>query len=252
MRSPILPYRTYQRMYATIMQRGGSRGSYMPTVTAAILATFLCSCGGTTRELPRLQNQIDSVSYGMGMDIGKRLRQQDAGIDPDIMAAGMLDVIEGRTTLLTEQELPAVMDGFHAFLETRAEERARLNLEREEMFLAENGKKEGVTTLENGLQYLELTPGTGPAPGDRDNVQVQYRGTLQDGTVFDDTAERGPASFALSTLIPGWQEALRRMKVGARWRIFVPSRLAYGREGSGSIIGPNELLIFDIELLGIN
>ena len=121
-----------------------------------------------------------------------------------------------------------------------------------ERFLAENAKKEGVKVLSSGLQYKEITPGTGKSPKTDDTVTTHYKGTLIDGTEFDSSYKRGqPATFPVSGVIPGWTEALLLMKEGAKWQLFVPSNLAYGERGAGQVIGPNATLIFEVELLTV-
>lgn len=119
-------------------------------------------------------------------------------------------------------------------------------------FLAANQKKPGVVTLPNGLQYKELTPGTGPSPTDEDTVVVEYVGTLIDGKQFDSSYDRGqPATFPVSAVIPGWTQALKLMKVGATWQLFIPAELAYGEQGAPPLIGPNQALIFKVHLVSI-
>jgi len=131
-------------------------------------------------------------------------------------------------------------------------QQAPKNLKEGEAFLVENAKKEGVVTLESGLQYQVITPGTGNAPKATDKVTTHYRGTLIDGTEFDSSYKRGqPATFPVKGVIAGWTEALQLMKVGAKWQLFIPANLAYGKRGAGGKIGPNATLIFDIELISI-
>ena len=127
------------------------------------------------------------------------------------------------------------------------------NIDKGKNFLMENAKKEGVTSLASGLQYEVITEGNGPSPGPTDKVTTHYHGTLINGTVFDSSVERGqPASFAVNGVIMGWQEALQLMKVGSKWRLFVPHTLAYGERGAGGAIGPYETLIFEVELISID
>ena len=126
------------------------------------------------------------------------------------------------------------------------------NKEKGAKFLAENAKQEGVKELKGGIQYKELKAGTGPSPKATDTVRVHYTGTLIDGTKFDSSVDRGePATFGVNQVIPGWQMAIPEMKVGSKWMIYIPSDLAYGERGSGRAIGPNEVLVFEVELLGI-
>jgi FKBP-type peptidyl-prolyl cis-trans isomerase len=127
---------------------------------------------------------------------------------------------------------------------------AETNIKEGEAFLAENAKKEGVVVLESGLQYKILTAGTGAIPTPENTVEVHYKGTLLDGTEFDSSFKRGvPAQFGVTQVIPGWVEALQLMKEGAKWELYVPADLAYGPGGTGGLIGPNQTLIFEVELL---
>lgn len=129
---------------------------------------------------------------------------------------------------------------------------AQMNKKKGEEFLAANAKKEGVKTLPDGLQYLVLKEGKGKKPGPTDEVEVHYHGTLTDGTVFDSSVDRGePATFPVNRVIAGWTEALQLMKEGSKWRVFIPSKLAYRQRGAPPKIGPNETLIFEIELLHV-
>lgn len=133
-----------------------------------------------------------------------------------------------------------------------AQEMAKVNQAAGEAFLAENGKRPEVTTTASGLQYEVLAEGNGDMPTAGDQVTVHYTGKLIDGTVFDSSVERGqPATFGVTQVIPGWVEALQKMKVGSKWRLFIPSNIAYGPQGAGGVIGPNATLIFDVELLQI-
>ena len=150
----------------------------------------------------------------------------------------------------------AVLASLNALNDAREKERGDLgqkNLEAAKAYLAENGKKQGVTTLPSGLEYEVLVAGTGPKPTITDTVTTHYTGSLIDGTVFDSSVERGtPASFPVNGVIPGWVEALQLMSVGSKWRIVVPPDLGYAERGAGSKIGPNETLIFTVELLSID
>lgn len=126
------------------------------------------------------------------------------------------------------------------------------NQKKGEQFLADNAKKEGVKTTASGLQYQVIKSGTGKTPGKKDTVKVHYHGTLVDGTVFDSSVDRGePISFPVDGVIPGWTEALQLMKEGDKWKIFIPSNLAYGERGAGDKIGPNSALVFEVELLSV-
>ena len=204
-----------------------------------------------------LKTQKDKVSYSIGMDIGMTLKNQSIDIDPAILARGIRDSLSGQKPLMTEQEIRDAMAAFQKEMMAKQQEAMKQagekNKKEGEGFLAENKKKEGVKTLPSGLQYKVMKAGKGKKPKATDTVTTDYRGTLIDGTEFDSYYKRGkPATFAVNGVIPGWTEALQLMHVGEKWRIFVPSELAYGANGAGGVIGPHSVLIFDVELLGID
>lgn len=221
----------------------------------AAAAAMLLACQAGAADPPALTDQKDKVSYSIGMDIGNNLKKQSIEVDPDILARGIRDVMSGKEPLLSAEEaretLGALQKELMAKAQARTKELAEKNRKEGDRFLAENGKKEGVVSLPSGLQYKVLESGSGPSPGKTDTVETNYRGTLVDGTEFDSSYTRGePAVFPVNGVIPGWTEALQRMKVGDKWRIFVPPDLAYGERGAGPI-GPNATLVFEIELLSI-
>jgi len=203
-----------------------------------------------------LEKKNDKISYCIGMDIGKSLKKQPIDINPEILAQGIKDAFSGVKPLLTEEEFRNIMTNFKK--EMMDKQRAHLktlgekNKKEGETFLAENKKKEDVVTLPSGLQYKVINEGKGEIPKLTDTVTVHYRGTLIDGSEFDSSYRRGqPATFKVNGVIAGWTEALQLMKVGSKWRIFVPSNLAYGERGAGREIGPNATLTFNVELLSI-
>ena len=200
-----------------------------------------------------LKNQKDKISYIIGMDIGTNLKKQSIDIDSNILAKGVKDALAGTKPLLTEQEIQETMMAFQKEMMAKQEEVGKKNKKEGEAFLAENKKKEGVKTLPSGLQYKVIKAGTGKKPKLSDTVTAHYRGTLIDGTEFDSSYKRGqPATFPVSGgMIPGWTEALQLMEEGAKWQLFIPSNLAYGERGAGSVIGPNATLIFEVELISI-
>jgi FKBP-type peptidyl-prolyl cis-trans isomerase FklB len=200
-----------------------------------------------------LKNQKDKISYIIGMDIGTNLKKQSIDIDSNILAKGVEDALAGTKPLLTEQEIQETMMAFKKEMMAKQEEIGKKNKKDGEAFLAENKKKEGVKTLPSGLQYKVIKTGTGKKPKLSDTVTAHYRGTLIDGTEFDSSYKRGqPATFPVSGgMIPGWTEALQLMEEGAKWQLFIPSNLAYGERGAGSVIGPNATLIFEVELISI-
>lgn len=203
-----------------------------------------------------LKTERDRVSYAIGMDIGKNLKVQSIDVDHDVLSRGLKDALTGSKSRLTEEEIQETMINFKKEMQvkqaSRMKELGEKNKKIGEAFLAKNGKREGVTTLPSGLQYEVMKEGDGKTPKSTDTVSVHYRGTLIDGNEFDSSFKRGqPASFPVGGVIRGWTEALQLMKTGAKWKLFIPSDLAYGERGAGGSIEPNETLIFEVELLAI-
>jgi len=207
------------------------------------------------QDKPDLKDPKQRTSYSIGADIGANFKRQDLAIDPKALAAGIADALAGKTAL-TEAEVRETLNSFRKEMMTKMEAKQKTDGEKNvkdgEAFLAANAKKEGVKTLPSGLQYKVLKSGTGKTPKATDTVKVHYHGTLIDGTVFDSSVERGePTTFGVNQVIPGWTEALQLMKEGDKWQLVIPSKLAYGERGAGGKIGPNSVLIFDVELLSI-
>ena len=201
-----------------------------------------------------LKTTKDKVSYTLGMNLGKQLKQSDVEIDLSLYAQGVKDALAGKP-LLTEDQARDIMKAFSEEMQTKKLEKQKTegeaNKKAGEAFLAENKKKEGITTTASGLQYKIETKGTGKLPASTDTVSCHYRGTLIDGTEFDSSYKRGePAKFPVTGVIKGWIEALQMMPVGSKWKLFIPGDLAYGDKGRPSI-PPNSTLLFDIELIGI-
>ena len=168
----------------------------------------------------------------------------------------MRDAFEGAEARLTDEEINAEMVAFQGKLEAEREAEQAVvadgNAEAGAAFLAENAQREGVVVTESGLQYEVVTAGEGQSPSPEDQVEVHYRGTLIDGTVFDSSYDRGQTvTFGVTQVIPGWTEALQLMKEGAKYNLYIPSELAYGAGGAGQVIGPNSTLIFEVELIAI-
>lgn len=198
---------------------------------------------------PKMETVQDKASYGFGFQIGRQIKGQGLDLTLQMLVRGIQDGIAGQKPALPDQELFAAMQDYQRSVLTRL---AMKNKADGEAFLKANREKEGVVTLESGLQYQVLKQGNGPSPRPTDRVRTHYHGTLIDGSVFDSSVEQGePVTFGVTEVIAGWTEALQRMKVGDKWRIFLPSELAYGGQGAGAEIGPNSALIFEIELLGI-
>lgn len=222
----------------------------------AMCATVALSGVAFAADIQKLADDKEKLSYSIGMDIGGNLKRQAIEVDPDLLAKGFKDRYGGGNTILTEEEArQAIMNFQKLQMAKQAEDmkkQGEKNKEEGEKFLAGNAKKEGVKTLPSGLQYKEITPGTGKSPTAADTVTTNYKGTLIDGTEFDSSYKRGqPATFPVSGVIPGWTEALQLMKEGAKWQLFVPPNLAYGERGAGREIGPNATLIFDVELISV-
>ena len=199
---------------------------------------------------PLLQTKLDTVSYAIGLEFGNMLKMQGLdSIKTDILAKALKEAVSGSTPLITkEQGNMSVSD----YLQQIKAEKMQKNKAAGEQFLAENKTKPGVVTLPSGLQYQIITEGTGPKPTINDKVKTHYHGTLIDGTVFDSSVERGqPISFPVSGVIKGWTEALQLMPVGSKWKLFIPSELAYGDRQAGPKIGPNSTLVFEVELIAI-
>jgi FKBP-type peptidyl-prolyl cis-trans isomerase FklB len=226
-------------------------------LVAVLIISALCfgEVQKTVKKI-KFKDQREKLSYSIGLDIGRNLKKQEIDVDTKLLLKGLTDGLSGTTPSLTEEEIKEVFTTFQKDMETKQNEKklklAEKNKTEGETFLAANKTKESVITLPSGLQYKELTPGTGPSPTAADTVTVNYRGTLVDGTEFDSSYKRGePLKIGVSGVIPAWTEALQLMKVGAKWQLFIPANLAYGVQGAGPVIGPNAVLIFEVELLGI-
>lgn len=198
-----------------------------------------------------LKTEMDTVSYSLGVNIGNNLKGQGFGdINLAAMMKAMEDVMGDKTLSISEEEANTLIQAYFASM---MEKKATEGRSAGEAFLAENAKKAGITTTASGLQYEVLTMGEGAKPVATDKVTVHYHGTLTDGKVFDSSVDRGePASFPLNGVITGWTEALQLMPIGSKFRIFLPSDLAYGERGAGQLIGPHATLIFEVELLSID
>lgn len=222
---------------------------------AAVLAA--CSGGGPDADSfasAPLETNDQKASYGIGINVGSQIAQARDRLDRGAFMRGIEDGLQGRDPAIPDSEIAAVLESFAADMEAEAAaERTRegeQNAREGAAFLQQNGLKQGVTTTASGLQYEVLRSGSGPRPGPESLVRLHYRGTLIDGTEFDSSYDGEPALFSPAGLIPGFAEALQLMPVGSHYRIVIPANLAYGPSGGGPI-GPNETLIFEIELLEI-
>ena len=223
-----------------------------------ILASMLIACSPKNEKtsMKQLSTQADKIGYALGLDMGKRLNTIKDEINIAAFNQGVLDSFEGKTPLLSEEQIKEIKTAFSkkmmAEREANRKELAEKNKTQGEKFLAENAKKDGVRATQSGLQYQVISEGSGNKPTLADRVTVNYKGTLLDGTEFDSSYKRGkPASFSLRGVIKGWTEGLQLMSVGSKYRFFIPPELAYGEVGAGKAIGPNQTLIFDVELISI-
>jgi len=229
-------------------------------LSALILPLFTLACTKEKQNETPARTELSSpdkkLGYAFGLDIGASLKRLKAKIDLGAVQEGIRDQYNGTAPLLSPAAAQKIKQDFskkwQAERQARAKKLADKNKKEGEAFLAANKGRKGVQTTASGLQYIKLRKGTGRRPTASDTVKVNYSGKLIDGTVFDSTLKRGqPATFPVRGLIPGWKEALQLMRVGGKYRLFVPSNLAYGRSGFEPTIGPNATLIFDMELLSI-
>lgn len=215
------------------------------------IIVIMCSCENNTYKNP--ETEIEEVSYSLGVNMASSIKQQGLdNLDAQAVAKGVDDFFKENDLDISEEESITILQEF--FKRIQSEKNAEAN-EAGKKFLSENGARTEVTTTESGLQYEVLESGEGDIkPIATDNVTVHYHGTLIDGTVFDSSVDRGePTSFPVNGVIPGWVEALQLMSIGDKWKLTIPSNLAYGDRGApGSPIGPGATLIFEVELLKIN
>lgn len=225
-------------------------------LTVIMLTVVACVAEDKKATEIKLDTLKAKVSYAIGLGIGRDFSAQGVDADPEILATGIKDALSGAKQRLSDEELQAAVTEFQQDLMARREAQMQKDLTENKAkgaaFLAENGKKEGVTTLASGLQYKVLTAGTGKKPTAESEVSVHYRGTLIDGTEFDSSYKRGePVTFPVGGVIKGWTEALQLMAEGAKWQLVIPAELAYGERGAPPAIGPNAVLVFDVELLKV-
>ncbi len=193
---------------------------------------------------------MNKISYALGMSLGNNLKANNLnGLNYQEIAQGMSDLMEGENTKMSVQEAQNVINEYFSKLQEKSQEK---NIADGRDFLAENAKRPEVKTTASGLQYEVIKEGKGAIPGVSDRVKVHYHGTLINGQIFDSSVNRGePATFGVTQVISGWVEALQLMPVGSKWKLFIPSKLAYGAQGAGQSIAPHSTLIFEIELIDI-
>jgi FKBP-type peptidyl-prolyl cis-trans isomerase FklB len=226
-----------------------------PATTAAPTATTTPAATATTTT-STLTSEADKISYSIGVDIGQSFRKQNIEINSDLFMTGLKDGQNDKQTLLNKEDIYQTLITLQNRLAKQQvdmlNQQAKENLTKGQDFLAKNKTATGIKTTASGLQYRVIKEGNGTAPKPNDIVTTHYRGHLIDGTEFDSSYKRKePATFAVNAVIPGWTEALQLMKAGSKYELFIPAELAYGAQGIGRIIGPNETLIFEIELIDV-
>jgi FKBP-type peptidyl-prolyl cis-trans isomerase FkpA len=234
--------------YGCLMKKNIFLGGFSFSLTLALSLLFFASCGGASSgkggEVPGRD-----VSYALGMEFGRNLREAGFEIDYDGFMQGFKDTYEGRDTRLSEEDAATKIQS--AYLAAMEKQSAGLK-QAEIDFLAANSQKEGVITTASGLQYEVISEGTGARPQAADTVRVNYEGTLIDGQMFDSSYQRGePTEFPLNGVIPGWSEGLQLMTEGSNYRFYIPSELAYGPQGASGVIPPYSALIFTVELISV-
>jgi FKBP-type peptidyl-prolyl cis-trans isomerase FklB len=223
----------------------------------ALLCFGISACQQGEIKKSDLKTQKDSVSYSIGINVGKSLKKSSIEVEPAVVLQGIKDAIDRDSLyLLTDEEMNKTMMGLQSSMMKKKREQmkaeADVNKKEGQEFLEKNKKEKGVISLPDGLQYKVLNSGNGPMPKETDKVKCNYIGTLINGTEFDNSYKRGqPAIFVVNGVIKGWSEALQLMHVGDKWQLFIPYDLAYGEEGRSPRIPPAATLIFEIELLGI-
>jgi FKBP-type peptidyl-prolyl cis-trans isomerase FklB len=230
----------------------------MKMLPVLIISAFLCvPQSWAQQQTAPLKTEKDKVSYVIGLNLGTDMKRRSVeNLNFDMLIQGIRDAYSGGNKLLTEEEQNQIWAAFQKNLAEKQKvnmmKATEENKKKGDAFLAENKTKEGVVTTASGLQYKVLRAGKGPKPKLEDTVTTHYRGTLLDGTEFDSSYRRNePVSFKISGVIPGWTEALQLMETGSKWQLFIPADLAYGPKSPGGLIGPNETLIFEVELLSI-
>jgi FKBP-type peptidyl-prolyl cis-trans isomerase len=244
-------------LIATAVRAEDSKPNASPAASASP------SASASAESNQSLKDEKDKLSYSVGVDIGRTIQRLNVDLNQGPLTQGILDVLGNRPMALSDDELQQRLQAFQQKLAQKQEEAlaqkqqdmkasAEKNKVEGKKFLDDNAKKDGVTTLPDGLQYKVIKQGTGAKPKATDVVEVNYRGTFIDGKEFDSSEKNGgPVSFPVNEVIKGWSEALTLMPIGSKWQLFIPSELAYGDEGEGEDIQPGSTLVFDVELLSI-
>jgi len=222
-----------------------------PMFRFSLAFLLFAAATGAVRAL-ELDTDQKRFSYVLGFQFGQQMKAEGIKVDGSAFAAAIDDVLQGRSLQMSMDEMRTALQAGREALAREKQTRADAALKAGKDFRAKNKSQKGVVVLPSGLQYIEQRAGEGASPGPDSTVTVHYRGTLIDGKVFDSSYSRGkPASFKLNGVIPGFRESITLMQPGAKWMVFIPSELGYGEKGTGGSIGPNETLIFDIELISV-
>ncbi|BAW80165.1 peptidyl-prolyl isomerase [Candidatus Nitrosoglobus terrae] len=224
----------------------------MPKGASFLTAIFIPFLAGNLATADELETNAQKLSYIIGYQFGQTMQQQGIELDKKALMLALDDVSNKKLARLSPEQAKEVMQAMQQKEQQQHTQQADNNKVAGESYLKANKAKEGVVELPSGLQYKIIQPGNGKIPTADDTVEVNYQGTLINGTEFDSSYKRGkPITFKVSNVIPGWQEALKLMPVGSKWELAIPPKLAYGEQGAGHVIGPNETLLFNIELLNI-
>ncbi len=228
-----------------------SKSIFTRTLFTSLLTILFAGTAVAADSKPTTEKE--KFSYTIGFQIGQGFKRDGLDVDTKSMSQAIMDVMKNTAPRLTPDEMRSTMQGAQKKLAATRKVKADKAKAVGDKFLAKNGKKDGVITRKSGLQYKVISTGKGKQPKATDSITAHYKGSLINGTVFDSSYKRGePATFNVGQVINGWKEILPLMKEGDKWQVFIPSDLAYGERGQGPTIGPNEALIFDIELIKVN
>lgn len=229
---------------------------YGAVAAALALALSVAACDSSSSSgSASLETDDEVASYGVGLNVGRSLQAAEGRLEMDAFRRGVEDAMAGEDPAIPQEEIQAAVQAFSQSIQEEEEERrsaaAEENQREGQAYLEENAARDEVTTTESGLQYEVLEEGDGPSPESGDQVTIHYTGTLLDGTEFDSSRDGEPATFDVDQVIPGFSEGIKLMDVGSKYRFVIPGELGYGDQGAGQQIGPNETLIFEVELLGV-
>jgi FKBP-type peptidyl-prolyl cis-trans isomerase FklB len=219
-------------------------------ILVIIMVLSIFGVNAQSKKKIKLKTESDSISYCIGISIGNAIKSQNIeGLNVEIISKAISTINKGEDGIISLADAENFLRSYFA---KKQEAEALVKAEKSKQFFTENKKKDGVIELPSGLQYKVITEGSGNNPVDSNYVKVHYKGMFVDGKVFDNSYDRGePTEFPVTGVIPGFTEALKLMKPGSKWQIFIPPHLGYGEQGAGGVIGPNEILIFEIELIEI-